>query len=74
MLPAESLVTHPIAVNRASSVSTTGVRDAGDDGPALEAQGIPTDAVVDQDGVIYFTQSGTHRVRRIGVDGIVTTL
>ena len=51
--------------------SVIGSRDAGDGGPALRAQGAPVDAVVDDLGVVYFAQS--RRVRRIGLDGIVTT-
>jgi len=55
-----------------SGVSVFGIRDAGDGGPALEAQGSVSDALVDSAGVVFFTSA--HRIRRIGLDGVVTSI
>jgi len=52
--------------------SVIGISDAGDGGPALEAQGAPNDAIVDSAGVVFFAAG--HRIRRIGLDGVVSTI
>lgn len=55
----------------------------GDDGPATEAQihnpvgqtALPAGRVVSApDGTLYFADTGNHRVRRVDVDGTITTL
>lgn len=58
--------------NEVSGFSVFGPRDAGDGGPALGAQGAASDAIVDSAGVVFFTSA--HRIRRIGLDGVVTTI
>jgi RHS repeat-associated protein len=48
---------------------------SGDGGPAIEA-GLynPLEIVLDSDGTLYFWDSGNRRIRRIGPDGIITTV
>ena len=47
----------------------------GDGGPALSAQiNAPSGIAVDSIGSIYFADSGNHRVRKIGIDGSITTI
>jgi sugar lactone lactonase YvrE len=50
--------------------------DTGDGGLAINAGLIaPSGIAVDQSGVIYFAESaGSSRIRRIGTDGIITTI
>jgi NHL repeat-containing protein len=52
------------------------VGDTGDGGPAVNAAlFFPSGIAVDQNGVIYFTESGgSSRIRRIGTDGIIATI
>lgn len=47
---------------------------SGDGGPALAAGISPYGIAVDRDGVVYFTEYNGNRVRRIGQDGIITTI
>ena len=47
----------------------------GDGGPAIKAQvDSPHGIAVDAKGAVYFSDDGTSTVRRIGVDGIITTI
>jgi RHS repeat-associated protein len=47
----------------------------GDGGPATLAQmRFPTDAVIAPDGSRYIADQQNHRVRRIGTDGVITTV
>ena len=48
---------------------------SGDGGPASEARiDRPQQIVVDPDGNVYFADSGNNRVRRIDIEGVVTTV
>ncbi|MCL6613782.1 MAG: hypothetical protein K6U03_04055, partial [Firmicutes bacterium] len=48
---------------------------SGDGGPAIEARlYFPTAVDVGPDGSIYLTDRGNHRLRRVGPDGIITTV
>jgi YD repeat-containing protein len=56
-----------------TTVAGTGVRGhSGDGGPATEAQIYPVSVTIGQDCSIYI--SGGDRIRRIGHDGIITTV
>src|SRR5262249_31333344 len=61
---------------RISTVAGTGVKgSAGDGGPAQQAQPItPRDAAVDAAGGVYVSEFEGHRVRRIGLDGSISTV
>ncbi|MER2556000.1 MAG: PKD domain-containing protein [Candidatus Competibacter denitrificans] len=48
---------------------------SGDGGPATQAQvNQPEDVAVDADGGILISEWGSHRIRRIGPDGIIRTI
>ena len=48
---------------------------AGDGGPALAAKlSFPTFLAFAPDGTLYFVDSGNNRVRRVSLDGIITTV
>jgi PKD repeat protein len=59
-----------------STIAGTDIQGYNGDGiPASEATlSWPHDVAVDADGVIYVADSNNHRIRRIGVDGIITTI
>jgi sugar lactone lactonase YvrE len=58
-----------------TTVAGTGVAGAsGDGGPATSAQlNAPTGAFVDVNGILYITDTGNNRVRRVTVDGTIST-
>lgn len=58
------------------TICGTGVAGFNGDGlPALETEiERPNDVAVGPDGLVYFTDGRNHRIRRIGADGLVTTL
>ena len=62
--------------NRLSTIAGNGTRGfAGDGGPAAAAQfASPRYLALDRDGRIYISDTANHRIRRIGRDGIVTTI
>jgi len=64
------------AGNRLSTFAGNGTRGfAGDGGPAEAAQlAQPRNAVADRAGRVYISDTANHRVRRVGRDGIVTTI
>jgi RHS repeat-associated protein len=58
-----------------TSFAGTGVEGStGDGGPATAAQIDPWDVAVGPDGSVYISEYGRHRVRRVGLDGIITTV
>ena len=55
--------------------SATGSVDSGDGGPATMAYlGDPTFLTIDSSGNLYVSELSTNRVRKIGTDGIITTV
>ncbi|WP_322755685.1 protein kinase domain-containing protein [Frankia sp. Cas3] len=49
--------------------------DGGDGGPATHAQlAGPSGVAVDNTGTLYIADSDNHRVRRVGTDGIISTI
>ncbi|WP_443055927.1 NHL domain-containing protein, partial [Streptomyces sp. IBSBF 3136] len=61
---------------RISTVAGTGRAGfSGDNGPGVAAQlNSPREVVVDAAGVVYITDAGNHRVRKITPDGTITTV
>jgi sugar lactone lactonase YvrE len=60
-------------ITRLAGTSTPGF--AGDGGPAVDAQlNQPRGIEVDAAGVVYIADSENGRIRRIGLDGIITTI
>ena len=60
-------------ITRLAGTSVAGF--SGDGGPAVDAQlDTPRGIDVDADGVVYIADSANDRIRRIGVDGIITTI
>jgi poly(3-hydroxybutyrate) depolymerase/sugar lactone lactonase YvrE len=61
---------------RISTVAGTGTPGfAGDEGPATAALlNFPTGVAVDSQGNLFIADSLNHRVRRVGVDGVITTV
>ena len=59
-----------------TTVAGTGVRgDSGDGGPAIEAQlDFPDGVAVARDGSILIADRANYRVRRVGTDGVITTI
>lgn len=57
-------------------IAGTGVSgNSGDGGPALQAQiGSPRNIVVAQDGQVYFSDETNHVVRKIALDGTISTV
>ena len=48
---------------------------SGDGGPALSAQlNLPSDLVAAPDGTIYFLDHYNYRIRKVGPDGIISTI
>ena len=57
------------------TVAGTSGRDTGDGGPATSARlSDPHGLAVDAEGNLYIADSGHHRVRKIGSDGIISTV
>ncbi len=49
--------------------------DSGDGGPAVSARLYsPTGITADDSGVLYIADSGNHRIRRVALDGTITTV
>jgi sugar lactone lactonase YvrE len=61
---------------RISTVAGIGRRGyGGDGGPAVAARlSLPHDITVARSGVVFVADAGNHRIRRIGVDGTITTV
>ncbi len=59
-----------------TTVAGTGIFGfSGDGGPATQAQFYnPKGVAIGSDGSIYISDSGNNRVRRVGTDGIITTV
>lgn len=65
-----------LATNTVRTVAGTGPRGAtGDGGPAIQARlNGPRMIALDQVGNLYIADSFNHRIRRVGTDGIITTV
>jgi sugar lactone lactonase YvrE len=84
VLPDDSVVVADYGLRVLRRVTTAGevTTFAGDggpagtiDGPALSARfNRPQAVAADAQGVVYVSDTSAHRIRRIGVDGMVTTL
>jgi uncharacterized protein (TIGR03437 family) len=66
-------------IDRAGKISTVAGSGrpgaAGDGGPAVQAQlNFPAGVAVDRDGNLYIADTGNHRVRFVGRDGIIRTI
>ncbi len=60
-------------INTVAGTGSTGY--GGDGGPAIEAQlRTPYDVAIDADGSIYIADLGNSRIRRVGPNGIITTV
>ncbi|HET6508977.1 MAG TPA: DNRLRE domain-containing protein [Baekduia sp.] len=60
-------------ISRFAGTGTSGF--SGDDGPADDAElNYPSGVAVGQDGAVYIGDSSNYRVRRVGTDGIITTV
>ena len=60
-------------ISTAAGTGTDGM--SGDGGPAVNAQlNTPCGVAVDRAGTVYIADSGNHRIRRIGLDGIIATV
>jgi RHS repeat-associated protein len=59
-----------------TTVAGTGIQGfSGDGGLAIQAElNDPDNVAVGSDGSLYITDSGNHRVRRVGPNGIITTV
>lgn len=58
-----------------NTIVGTGVGFSGDGGPALQAKlRDPSGLTVGPDGVLYISDTGNHRVRKVGLDGIIHTI
>ncbi|WP_165485551.1 serine/threonine-protein kinase, partial [Protofrankia symbiont of Coriaria ruscifolia] len=63
----------PIMIITAAGTGVAGF--SGDNGPATAAQlSKPDDPMVDNTGAVYFADTGNNRIRRIGTDGVITTV
>src|SRR6185503_14722186 len=58
------------------TIAGTGVPGySGDNGPATQAQlNVPSDVAIAPDGTIYIADTKNNRIRRVGTDGIITTI
>ncbi len=69
---AEALVTSESSI---ATVAGSTVGFAGDGGPAeLALLNAPRDSDVGPDGSIYLVDTGNNRIRKVGTDGIITTV
>jgi DNA-binding beta-propeller fold protein YncE len=57
-------------------IAGTGARNyGGDDGPAVDAVlDLPAGVAFDDDGLLYVADQANQRVRRIGLDGVITSI
>ncbi|MGD9764414.1 MAG: dockerin type I domain-containing protein [Candidatus Binatia bacterium] len=61
--------------NVITTVAGSGFGFAGDGGPAVQAKfRAPVAIALSPDGVLYVADSESHRIRRVGVDGIINTV
>lgn len=64
----------PPAASETVAGTAAGVVLLGDGKPALEATlSNPAAAVADRSGVLYIADAGHHRIRRVGLDGVMST-
>ena len=64
------------SLGRISTVAGTGVKGSeGDGGPAVEAQlNVPSSLAVDAEGNIFIGEYGGYRVRKVDLEGTITTI
>lgn len=69
----EVTTTPPQALTRIAGNRLQGY--SGDGGAAVEARlSLPRAVAVDGQGIVYFTDTENHAIRRVGPDGVVTTI
>src|SRR5439155_15012169 len=63
-------------VGNISTVAGSGTRGySGDTGPATQAQlSLPHRIALGPEGSLYIADTGNHRIRRVGTDGLITTV
>ena len=74
----DGTVSNQVAVGELIIETVAGVGEqgfSGDGGPAAEARlDNPSSVAFDAEGSLYISDYGNHRIRKIGIDGVITTI